>query len=123
MKTDGQAFLEYIADAATNRFEVRFSRISTRLDLGAALDAKEISLLYEAAFMAALCHISFNRVDSCNGQIHPEREKIRTLVEREFMAARSRFLNCPGFCRLSPTQRSSVDSIFLQAFVADENLV
>lgn len=122
MKTDGQAFLEYIADAATNKFEARFSMISTRLDLGAALDAKELSLLYEAAFMAALCHISFNCLVACHGEKRPQREMIRTLLEREFMAARSRFFHCAGSCLLSSSQRSSINSIFLNVFVADENL-
>ena len=121
MKTDGQAFLEYIADAATNKFEARFSMISTRLDLGAALDAKELSLLYEAAFMAALCHISFNCIETRRGEIRPQRERIRTLLEREFMAACSRFFDCAGCCLLSTAQRSSINSIFLNVFVADEN--
>lgn len=122
MKTDGQAFLEYIAGSSTNKFEVRFSRISTRLELGGVLEAKELGLLYEAAFLATLCNISFNGLGGCVGEIRPERELVRTMLEREFMAAHARFLGCPGTKSLSSSQRASIDGIFFNVFVSDENL-
>jgi len=122
MKTDGQAFLEYIAGASTNKFEIRFSRISTRLDLGAVLEAKELGLLYEAAFLATLCNISFNGLGGCAGEIRPDRELVRTMLEHEFMSARARFLSCPGMEFLSAAQKASIDGIFFKVFVSDANL-
>jgi len=122
MKTDGQAFLEYMEGASMTRFELRFSRISMRLDLGAALDARELSLLYEAAFLATLCNISFNGLGGCEGEIKPDREFIRTLLEREYMRARSLFFGCKGIGGLSKSQRQSVQAIFLKVCVADQNL-
>jgi hypothetical protein len=122
MKTDGQAFLEQIAVASTNKFEVRFSKISTRLDLGAALDATELSLLYEAAFLATLCNISFNGLAGCSGKILPEREAVRCMLEREFMAARGKFWRCEGITRLSPDQQESIERVFLSVLIDEENL-
>jgi hypothetical protein len=120
--TDGQAFLEYIAGSSTNKFEICFSKISSRLDLGKALDARELSLLYEAAFLATLCNISFNGLGGCGGEIKANRELIRIMLEREFMSARDRFFNCAGVDCLSAAQKASIERIFLKVQVADENL-
>jgi hypothetical protein len=122
MKTDGHTFLESIAGSSTNKFKVRFSMISTRLELGAALEARELSLLYEAAFLATLCNISFNGLGGCGGEIKPEREMVRTTLEREFMAARARLLSCAGLKQLSATLRGSIERIFLSVLVSEENL-
>jgi hypothetical protein len=119
--TDGQAFLEFISGSSSNKFEICFSKISARLNLGEALDAKELSLLYEAAFLATLCNISFNGL-GCGGEIKPNRELIRTMLEREYMAARARFLRCTGIERLSAAQTGSINRIFLRVFVMDPNL-
>jgi hypothetical protein len=122
MKTDGQEFLEFIEGSSTNKFEIRFSKVSSRLDLGAALDPRELSLLYEAAFLASLCHISFNGLGISGGGIKPERENVRIMLEREFMVARTRFLDCAGRQQLSAAQKQSIDQIFLRVEVAEENL-
>ena len=122
MNTDGQAFLEHIAVSSTNKFEVRFSRISIRLDLGSALDAKELSLLYEAAFLATLCNIAFNGLGGCGGEIKPDRELVRIMLEREFMEARTRFERCAGRKQLTSIQQTSIEHIFLNVFVSEENL-
>jgi hypothetical protein len=122
MQTDGQAFLEHIQFSSTNKFELRFSRVATRLDLGRALDARELSMLYEATFLATLCNLTLNGLGIFSGESVPEREAIRTLIEREFMSARSRFSKCAGSKRLSGPQKCSVESIFLKVFVAEENL-
>ncbi len=122
MNTDGQAFLEHIAVSSTNKFEVRFSKISIRLDLGSALDARELSLLYEAAFLASLCNIAFNGLGGCGGEIKPDREIVRIMLEREFMEARTRFSRCAGRQRLTSIQQTSIEHIFLNVFVSDENL-
>jgi len=120
--TDGQAFLEYISGSSTNKFEICFSKISRRLDIGAALDAKELSLLYEAALLATLCNITFNGLEGSGGEIKANRELVRTMVEREFMMARDRFLDCPGANRLSSAQKGSIGRIFLRILVTEENL-
>ncbi len=122
MKTEGHAFLESIAGFPTNKFKVRFSMISTRLELGAALKARELSLLYEAAFLATLCNISFNGLGGCGGEIKPDREVVRTMLEREFMAARARLWSCSGLKQLSATLRGSIERIFLSVQVSEENL-
>jgi hypothetical protein len=122
MQTDGQVFLEHILYSSKNRFEVRFSRIATRLDLGRALEARELSLLYEATFLATLCNLTLNGLGIFCGDGPPERENIRTMLEREFMCARDRFSKCAGLKNLSIPQKCSVESIFLKVFVTEENL-
>ena len=122
MQTDGQAFLEHILASSTNKFELRFSRIAIRLDLGQALDARELSLLYEATFLATLCNLTLNGSGIFPSESRPEREAIRTMLEQEFMGARERLAGCTGLKRLSPAQKCSVESIFLKVFVAEENL-
>ena len=122
MKTDGRAFLQYLAGASSNRFELRFSRISSRLDLGAVLSAQELSLLYEAACLATLCNISFNGLGVYPEEILPERELARTMLESEFMGARARFFTCCGCQHLTHRQRGSIERIFLTVMVSEENL-
>ena len=122
MQTDGHAFLEHILFSSTNKFELRFSRIATRLDLGRALDARELSLLYEATFLATLCNLTLNGLGMFSGEGHLERETIRTMLEREFMCARDRFSRCAGLKKLSIPQKCSIESIFLKVFVTEENL-
>lgn len=122
MQTDGQAFLEHILASSTNKFELRFTRIANRLDLGLTLDAKELSLLYEATFLATLCNLTLNGCGIFPSEGRPERETIRSMLEREFMGARDRFARCSGLKHLSESQRSSVESIFLKVFVSEENL-
>ena len=122
MKTDGQTFLENLAVSSTNRFEIRFSRVSLRLGLGEFLDAGELSLLYDAAFLGTLCNIAFNGLGGCEGEIKPERETARIMLEWEFMAARDRFFNSAGWQALPPSQRGPVQRIFLDVMVVEENL-
>lgn len=122
MHNDGQAFLEHILDSSTNKFERRFSRIALRLDLGGTLDAHELSLLYEATFLATLCNLTFNGLGVFGVDSAPERETIRNMLEREFMSARDRFCRCAGVRGLSLPQKGSIESIFLKVFVTEENL-
>jgi hypothetical protein len=120
--TDGQAFLEYISGSSTNKFEICFSKISKRLRLGEALDARELSRLYEAAFLASLCNISINGLGECGGEIKPNRELVRIMLEREFMDAKARFFSCAGIQQLSTAQKDSISRIFLNVLVTEENL-
>ena len=122
MQNDGQTFLEHILNSSINKFERRFSRIALRLDLGRALDARELSLLYEATFLATLCNLTFNGLGAFCIDSAPERETIRTMLEREFMGARDCFCGCAGVKRLTLPQKGSIDSIFLKVFVTEENL-
>ncbi len=122
MKANGQNFLEQLAVSSKNRFEARFSRVSLRLGLGEVLDAGELSLLYEAAFLATLCNIAFNGLGGCEGEIKPERETSRIMLEREFMGARDRFFNSAGWKGLPLHQRGSVQRIFLDVFVVLANV-
>ena len=122
MHTDGQAFLDYLLFSSTNKFEVRFSRIAARLDLGATLDARELSLLYEATFLATLCNLTLNGLGIFAGDGDSDHEVIRTLVEKEFMAACHRFSRCGGMKKLSSPQKCSIQSIFLKVYVFEENL-
>ena len=96
--------------------------VSLRLGLGDALAADELSLLYEAAFLATLCNIAFNGLGGCGGEIKPERETSRIMLEREFMAARDNFFRSAGWKALPPTQRGSIEKIFLDVFVIQANL-
>jgi hypothetical protein len=121
MKSDGQSFLERLGVSSKTRFELRFSRVAMRLELGEVLDATELSLLYEAAFLATLCNIAFNGLGGCGGQIKPERETSRIMLEREFMAARERFFGSDGWKALPLPQRGSVLRIFLDVKIVQAN--
>lgn len=123
MQTDGQALLQHFLSYSSNKFERRFARIAVRLELGPVLGARGLTLLYEATFLATLCNLTLNGLGFFSGDGRPERETIRTMLEREFMRARERFAQCPATRRLSATQMSSIDSILLRVSVADENLV
>src|SRR5579863_10424004 len=120
--TDGEAFLEHILFSSTNKFELRFSRVAARLDLGRNLDARELSLLYEATFLATLCNLTLNGLGMFSGDGTAERENIRTMLEGEFMRARDRFSRCAGMNMLSTPQKCSIESIFLKVFITEENL-
>ena len=122
MKADGQDFLEQLTSFPPNTFEGRFLKTSVRLGLGADLHAEELSLLYRAAFRAALCNIAFNGLGGCDGQIKPEQEGSRTRLEREFMITRDRFCACVGWKRLQKSQKISIEKVLLRVCVEDKNL-
>ena len=122
MKTDGQDFLQQLAGFPPKTFEGRFLKASIRLGLGADLAADELSLLYRAAFRAALCNIALNGLGGCEGQIRPEQERSRIRLEREFMTARDRIYACFGWKTLRKSQKESVERILLQVRVEERNL-
>jgi hypothetical protein len=122
MDTDGQSFLDQLANSSGNGFAVRFSRISTRLGLGVYLNGNEVSLLYEAAFYATLCNIAFNGLGGCGGKIKREKEQVRIGIEREFMTARNKLLATAGWQGLMPSQKESIRNIFLRVSVRVANL-
>lgn len=122
MKADGQDFLEQLSSFPTNTFEGKFLKTSIRIGLGPDLAADELSLLYRAAFRAALCNIAFNGLGGCDGQVKPEQEPSRIRLEREFMVARDRLYACVGWKTLRKSQKESVERILLQVRVAEKNL-
>jgi hypothetical protein len=122
MKTDGQIFLDRLACSSAEGFKMRFSKISTRLGLGASFRGSELSLLYKSAFYAALCNIAFNGLGGCDGQIKPSREANRISLERKFMAAREKFWACAGWRALCAAQKESIHNIFLRVFLTEDNL-
>lgn len=122
MKTDGQFFLDRLAGSSAAGFKLRFSKISTRLGLGVSLRGSELSLLYKAAFYAALCNIAFNGLGGCGGQIKPGREANRINLERKFMVSCGKLWTCQGWRALPATQKESIRNIFLNIFVTADNL-
>jgi hypothetical protein len=107
---------------ATNTFERDFLKTAEWLCLNDSLNAAELCLLCQAAFYSALCNIAFNGLAGCRGEIRPDREAYRIILEQAFMAARDRCYACLGWTMLSPAQIASVDRIFLNVFVNEENL-
>ncbi len=122
MKTDGQDFLQKLAASLPDGFDTRFASISNRVGLGSALNAHELGLLYEATLAAMWCYISLNGLDGCRTEIKPEPEINRVKLEREFMAARDRCYASAGWKRLPTSQRGPIQRIFLNVFVAEDNL-
>jgi hypothetical protein len=122
MQTDGQDFLERLANKSPNNFEGRFAKTSKGLGLGGLLTADELNLLYEAALFSTLCNIAFNGLGGCEGVIKPERESTRIKLEQGFMAARDRFYASRGWKKLHAGAKGSVRRVFLNVFVQEENM-
>ena len=92
------------------------------MGLNNGLNRSDLSCLYEAAFLAALCNISFNGLGGCAGEIRPEKELTRCRLEQSFMDARDNFYRSAGWKSLKPAQKKSIKSIFLSVLVSEENL-
>ena len=122
MRTDGQDFLKKLAASSPNRFDTRFASISHRVGLGSALNANELGLLYEATLAAMWCNISLNGLEGCRAEIKPEPEINRVSLEGEFMAARDRCYASAGWKALPTSQKGPIQRIFLNVFVAEDNL-
>ena len=119
---NSQDFFEELASCSRTGFKVKFGRVARRLGLNDGLNRSEISRLYEAAFLAALCNISFNGLGGCLGEIRPEKELTRCRLEQSFMDASENFYNSPGWKALTAAQKKSIRTIFLTVSVSDENL-
>jgi hypothetical protein len=122
MKTDGNYFLETLANFPPNTFERSFSNLSLKIGLGSLLTCKDLNLLFEAAFYATLCNLAFNGMGGCGGEIKPEREIHRTRLEWSFMAARNSFFACKGWKALALARQASIKRLFLAVSVAEANL-
>ena len=122
MTRDRQSFLRELVCFPAHSFEGRFCQTSTRLGLGSALSCDELVLLYEAAFYATLCNIAFNGLGGCRGTVKPQRESTRRNLEKAFMAARDSLYASAGWNALPVSPRGSVERVFLNVFVASDNL-
>jgi hypothetical protein len=123
MEPDSQESFEDLAsDSQRLGFKTRFRRIAGGLGLNIGLNQNELARLYEAAFLAALCNISFNGLGGCGGTIQPEKEPTRWRLEQAYMDACQKFYRCKGWKALTPAQRKSVCAVFLAVEVSDENL-
>jgi hypothetical protein len=122
MDSDSQDFFEELASCSRTGFKTRFSRTARRLGLNRGLSRGELARLYEAAFIAALCNISFNGLGGCGGEIRPDKEQTRCRLEQSFMDACDNFYRSPGWKVLKPAQKKSIHSIFLSVSVSEENL-
>jgi hypothetical protein len=121
MDTDSQNFSEELESCSRPGFKRRFGQIFRRMRLEGGLNRAEISCLYEAAFLAALCNISFNGLGGCGGVIRPEKEATRRRLEQAFMDSRDNFFKCPGWKALAPARKKSIQAVFLTVSVAEEN--
>ena len=115
-------YLEQLACSARNGFEKRFSDIALNLCLDDRLSEHELGLLYEATTYATFCNIAFNGLGGCGGEIKPKQEAHRINLERTFMKARADFCASPGWGALRNCTKEAVQRIFLNVFVADDNL-
>lgn len=122
MDSDNQDYFGELTNGSRTSFKTRFGRIARRLGLNTGLSRSEISRLYEAAFLAALCNISFNGLGGCCGEIRPENEPTRCRLEQSFMDACANFFESPGWKSLSTARKKSIRSIFLKVEVDNENL-
>ena len=122
MSADSQDFFEELESCSRPGFKGKFGQVSRRLGLNGGLSRSELSCLYEAAFLAALCNISFNGLGGCGGEIKPEKEPTRRRLEQAFMDARDNFYGCSGWKRLPAKRKKSIQTVFLTVEVAEENL-
>ncbi len=121
MEADSQEFFEE-ANCSSKGFKGKFAQISRRMGLSIGLNRNELRRLYEAAFLAALCNISFNGLGGCHGEIKSEREPTRRRLEQAFMGARDQLYRCSGWKALASNRRKSIQKTFLTVVVTDENL-
>jgi hypothetical protein len=123
MKQNGQQFLEELSGFPPNTFQATFSKTSERFGLGAALNCRELRLLYRAAYQAALCNIAMNGLGAHGGRVIGHgREADRTGLEIEFMSARERFFSSRGWKNLPAAQRGTIQQGLLRVVVRPENL-
>jgi hypothetical protein len=122
MEADSQDFFEDLSNCSREGFRSKFAQTSRRMGLKSGLNRDELSRLYEAAFMAALCNISFNGLGGCGGEIKPEKEPTRRRLEQAFMEAQDNFYRSVGWKTLPPSRKTSIQAAFLTVLVDEENL-
>lgn len=119
---NGDAFLALLGGHCSKGFTANFVRICGSIGLGETLSPAELKQLYAAAFLATLCCIAFNGAGGCGGEIKPDLESQRILLERDFMEARADLLRTAGWRGLDSEMRERVARIFFRVVVDDRNL-
>lgn len=122
MNADSEEFFEESTSCPRSSFKTKFDQTIRQMRLNPALKPAEMARLGEAAFLAALCNISFNGLAGCEGRIDPDKEQTRRRLEVAYMdACRDLYLS-PGWKKISTAQKESVRNVFLTVMVDDENL-
>lgn len=119
---NGHRFLALLVGRGTTGFSNNFARICRRLGLGGLLTADELKQLYAAALFGTLCSIAFNGLGGCGGEIRPEMEFRRIVLERDFMEAKADLFATAGWRALNRELKKSAERIFLRVVVDDQNL-
>jgi hypothetical protein len=122
-QASGKQMLRELASFPFATFENKFSRGASRIGLGSLLSRDELQLLYDAAFIAAMCNISFNGLGGCGGEIKPERERHRRNLEAQFMFASGNFYASAGAKALTESQRVDVARTFLAISIHERELI
>jgi hypothetical protein len=122
MKNAAQEYLQELGHLPPDSFESRFSRTSMQLGLGDSFSRNELTLLYEATFRATLCNLAINGLGALRGNIRPDGEANRSLLERDFMVARDVFYASPGWQDLEEAEQEPINRIFLGVSVAEDKL-
>jgi hypothetical protein len=117
MRIKGHDFLKQLRGFPPNTFENKFSHGAFRLGLGSSLNPEELDFLLAAAFLAALCNVSFNGLGGCGGKIKPEREGHRRALEAKFMAARDKLRASAGWRQLPRGKCAAIQRRFLTVTV------
>src|SRR5271167_2639877 len=110
MDADSQDFSEELESCSRSGFKGKFGQLARRLGLKSGLNRSELSCLYEAAFLAALCNISFNGLGGCEGEIRPDKEATRRRLEQAFMDARDNFYGCAGWKALPAPRKKAIQT-------------
>jgi hypothetical protein len=122
MKADGQKFLDSLRSLPSDTFGSHFSKVASKLGLGARLDPNELRLLYGAALYAGLCNEAFNGSGRGAGETRREVEAFRTGVEGRFMVAWDLLRASTGWQALSDSEREAIEQHFLRVVVEEKNL-
>ena len=122
MDADSQEFFEELTSCSRSSFKTKFDRAVRQLRLDPALKQEDLTRLREAAFLAALCNISFNGLGMSEREIKPAKEPTRRRLEYAYMDACNNFYLSPGWKKLPAAQKESVRNVFLTVLVDEENL-
>jgi hypothetical protein len=119
---NGQWFLQKLSEFPFDSFEYYFSQIAESLCLGEAMGAADLHRLSEAASLARDCNIALNGSGDSYGEVKPERELDRIVLEQKLMASMAKLRDCPGWNSLSRFQRETAACFFLEVSVAEDHL-
>lgn len=119
---NGQWFLQKLSEFPFDSFEYYFSQVAESLCLGEVMGAADLHRLADAASLARHCNIAFNGSGDSYGDIKPERELNRVMLEQKFMASMAKLRCCAGWNSLSRFHRETAAQFFLEVSVAEDHL-